>query len=105
MLDVVPPGERALVAVVVETGLLVVATVLPDPPSMLVRLGDRAIRNCAARWSSVLETPLRFALPTPAVAGVVAGGAENMDAVDGAIDTVDGEEDWGDWATVEPLES
>jgi len=28
-----------------------------------------------------------------------------MGAVAGAIDSVDGEEDWGDWATAEPLES
>jgi|GEM_PF-2208712 len=92
-------------ALVVETGLLVVTTVLPAPPSMLVRLGDKEIRNWAAKWSSVLETPLGFALPATAVAGAVAGGIDNMDAVAGAIDTVDGEEDWGDWATAEPLES
>ena len=78
-------------ALVVETGLLVVTTVLPAPPSTLLRLGDTEIRNWAARWSSGLETPLGFALPTTTVAG--------------AIDTIDGEEDWGDWATAEPLES
>jgi len=100
-----PPVERALRALVVETGLLVVVVVLPAPPSMLVRLGDREIRNCAARWSSVLETPLRFALPAPAVPGAVAGGIENVEAVAGAIDAVDGEADCGDWAAVEPLES
>ncbi|MGA2703085.1 MAG: hypothetical protein ABSH35_18560 [Isosphaeraceae bacterium] len=92
-------------ALVVETGLLVGAPVLPAPPSMLVRLGDKEIRNWAAKWSSVLETPLGFALPAPAVAGAVAGGLDNMDAVAGAIDSVDSEEDWGDWATAEPLES
>ncbi len=94
-----PPVEKALAAVVVDIGLLVVATVLPAPPSKLVRLGDREIRNCAPRWSSVLETPLRFALPAPAAAA----GIENEDAVAGPIDTVDGEKDCGDWADVEPL--
>jgi hypothetical protein len=91
VLEEVPPVERALVALVVETGLLVVTAELPAPPSTLLRLGDREIRNWAAKWSSGLETPLGFALPAPAVAG--------------AIDTADGEEDWGDWATAEPLES
>jgi hypothetical protein len=100
-----PPVEKALTALAAEIGLLVVASVLPAPPSKLVRLGDREIRNCAPRWSSVLETPLRFALPAPAVAGAVAGGIENVDPVAGTIDTVDGVEDWGDWAAVEPLGS
>ncbi|HMF36887.1 MAG TPA: hypothetical protein VKF17_09620 [Isosphaeraceae bacterium] len=91
MLEEAPAVERALIALVVETGLLVVTTVLPAPPSKLLRLGDREIRNGAARWSSGLETPLGFALLTAAVAG--------------AVDTIDGEEDWGDWATAELLEA
>jgi hypothetical protein len=92
-------------ALVVETELLVVTAVLPAPPSKLVRLGDEEIRNWAAKWPSVLETPLEFELPTPVLAGAVAGGIGNMDAIAGAIDTVDGEEDRGDWATAELLES
>jgi hypothetical protein len=91
VLEEVPPVERALMALVLETGLLGVKTVLPAPPSTLLRLGDREIRNWAAKWSSELETPLGFALPTAAVAG--------------AIDTIDGGEDWGDWATAELLET
>ena len=67
-------------ALVVETGLLVVTAVLPAPPSTLLRLGDREIRNCAARL-------LELALLTAGVAG--------------AIDT---EEGWGDWVTAELLE-
>lgn len=61
-LDEVPLGERAFMALVVETGLLVVAAMLPVvaavllvvatvllvPLSGLLRLGVRAIRNCAA---------------------------------------------------------
>src|SRR5271157_1155602 len=81
-------------ALVVETGLLVVTTVLPAPPSMLVRLGDREIRNWAARRSSVLETPLGFALPAPAVAGAAAGGIDNWLERAG-FDAGEGEATWG----------
>ena len=75
-------------ALVVETGLLVVAVVLPAPPSTLLRLGDREIKSGAA-----LELAL---LP----AGV-AGGFDTIDAIAGAIDT---EEGWGDWVAAELLE-
>jgi hypothetical protein len=82
VLEEVPPVERALMALVVETGLLVVTAVLPAPPSTLLRLGDREIRNCAATGAL-----LELALLTVGVAG--------------AIDT---EEGWGDWVTAELLE-
>ncbi len=99
VLEEVPPVERALMALVVETGLLVVTTVLPAPPSTLLRLGDREIRNCAA---SVFVTGalLEFALLTAGVAG----GFDTTDAIAGATDTIDGEEGWGDWVTAELLE-
>ena len=87
-------------ALVVETGLLVVAAVLPAPPSTLLRLGDREIRSCAARWSSVTGALLEFALLTAGVAS----GFDTIDEIAGAIDTVDGEEGWGDWATAELLD-
>ncbi|MBV8129748.1 MAG: hypothetical protein JO114_19030 [Planctomycetaceae bacterium] len=75
-------------ALVVETGLLVVAVVLPAPPSTLLRLGDREIKSGAA---------LELALLTAGVAG----GFDTIDAIAGAIDT---EEGWGDWVTAELLE-
>jgi hypothetical protein len=85
VLEEVPPVERALMALVVETGLLVVTAVLPAPPSTLLRLGDREIRNCAATGAL-----LELALLTAGVAG--------------GFDTIDGEEGWGDWVTAELLE-
>ena len=88
VLEEVPPVERALMALVVETGLLVVAVVLPAPPSTLLRLGDREIKSGAA---------LELALLTAGVAG----GFDTIDAIAGAIDT---EEGWGDWVTAELLE-
>jgi hypothetical protein len=100
VLEEVPPVERALMALVVETGLLVVTAVLPDPPSTLLRLGDREIRNCAARWLSGTGALLEFALLTAGVAG----GFDIIDAIAGAIDIIDGEEGWGDWVTAELLE-
>ncbi|MGD0041405.1 MAG: hypothetical protein ABSE84_13455 [Isosphaeraceae bacterium] len=79
-------------ALVVETGLLVVTAVLPAPPSTLLRLGDREIRNCAAT-GALLELALLTA--------GVAGGFDTIDAIAGAIAT---EEGWGDWVTAELLE-
>ncbi len=100
VLDEVAPVERALMALAVETVLLVVATVLFAPPSALFRLGDRAIRSCAARWSSGFGPLPGFAPVTvagaSAVAGAVAdvgaGGTDNMDAVADGADAMDGEE-------------
>ena len=86
-------------ALVVETGLLVVTAVLPAPPSTLLRLGDREIRNCAASVF-VGGALLEFALLTAGVAD----GFDITDAIAGAIDTVDGEEGWGDWVAAELLE-
>ncbi|MGZ3385168.1 MAG: hypothetical protein ACXWO1_03585 [Isosphaeraceae bacterium] len=91
VLEEVPPVERALMALVVETGLLVVTAVLPAPPSTLLRLGDREIRNCAATGAL-----LELALLTVGVAG----GFGTVDAIAGAFD----EEGWGDWVTAELLE-
>src|SRR5208283_2974146 len=79
-------------ALVVETGLLVVTAVLPAPPSTLLRLGDREIRNCAATGAL-----LELALLTVGVAG----GFDTVDAIAGAIDTQEG---WGAWVTAELLE-
>ena len=83
-------------ALVVETGLLVVTAVLPAPPSTLLRLGDREIRNCAAT-GALLELALLTA--------GVAGGFDPIDAIAGAIDTIDGKEGWGVWVTAELLEA
>ena len=77
-------------ALVAETGLLVVTAVLPAPPSTLLRLGDKEISNCAAKRSSVTGALLEFALLTAGVAG--------------EFDTIDGEEGWGDWVAAELLE-
>lgn len=72
-------------ALEVETGLFVVAFVLPAPPSALVRLGDSAISNCAARRSSALGTLLVFWPLTAADGPSVGGATDNMAAVAAAL--------------------
>jgi hypothetical protein len=79
LLEGVSPDESELRTLAVDTGLLVVATVPPAPRAMPT-LGDKAIRNCAAIRSSLLETLFGLGLLTPAaVAGVGGGTGENKD--------------------------
>ncbi len=86
LLKGVPLDESELTTLAEDTGLLVVATVPPAPRAMPM-LGDKAIRNCAASRSSVLETLFGLGLLTPvAAAGVGGGTGENNDGADELVD-------------------
>jgi hypothetical protein len=90
LLEGVPPDESELTTLAVVTGLLVVATE-PPAPRALPRLGDKAISNCAASRSSVLETLLGLGLLTLAAAAEFGGGTDENNVVADELDDMEGE--------------